>query len=71
MSPRGKKNCRLTDNFDKEWAVETLGIATEVFDLVWAAVFWFYPRAFDKVLQEGLSAKYPIIDIVLENARRG
>ncbi len=67
----GPSTLSATDNFDKEWAAETLGIATHVFDLVWVAVLAFYPKAFDKLVQEGLSAKYPILDMVLENARRG
>src|SRR5438034_875107 len=44
----GEAGLHVFDNFDEEWADETLRVAADVFDMVWFAVFDRYPRAFDR-----------------------
>jgi hypothetical protein len=60
----GPAALHVKDNFDKSWAVETIDIATDIFDLVWLAVLSFYPKAFDKLAQEGLLVDYPVLSLV-------
>jgi len=54
----------ILDNFDEAWAQETVGVAAEVFDLVWLAVFGHHPEAFERV--EKLSGDYRILKGVFE-----
>ena len=49
----------LTDNFDEEWARETLNIASTVFDVLWLAILGHHPDAFDRL--EQVFAGYPIL----------
>jgi hypothetical protein len=66
----GPAALHATDNFDKEWAIEAIDIATHVFDLVWMAVLAFYPEAFAKLAQGGLRTPYPILGQIIESARK-
>jgi hypothetical protein len=54
------------DNFDKEWAIDTLDAASVVFDLIWLAVLDFYPRAGDRLFAKGLRGHYPVVSDVLK-----
>src|SRR5262249_650011 len=54
----------VLDNFDQEWALETVDIASCVMDLIWLAVLEHYPPAF--VLLDKLSPVYPILHSVFE-----
>jgi hypothetical protein len=64
----GESALHVTDSFDREWALETVGIASEVFDLVWLAVLGHHPDAFDAI--DKLSADYPILKSVFEAVER-
>jgi hypothetical protein len=55
---------RVRDAFDKDLALETVGIGAEVFDLIWLAAFAHHPEAFEQV--EPLSGKYPVLQGVFE-----
>jgi len=61
----GESALHIRDNFDEEWARETIDVARKVFDLVWLAVFSHHPLAFEKV--ERLAGNYPILKIVFQN----
>lgn len=61
----GESALHVTDNFDEEWALETVDVARKVFDLVWLAVFSQHPLAFEKV--ESLAGNYPILKCVFQN----
>jgi hypothetical protein len=61
----GESALHVTDNFDKKWALEAVGVATKVFDLVWLAILRHHPVAFEKV--ERLCGAYPILKIVFED----
>jgi hypothetical protein len=58
----------VRDNFDEEWADETLRVAANVFDVVWFTIFDRYPRAFDRL--EKLHGGYPTLGLVFERANR-
>lgn len=57
----------MTDSFDKEWASETIEIATMIFDLVWLAVISRFPRCAELLAQKGLLLEYPIVTAALES----
>jgi len=57
----------MTDSFDKEWASETIDTATMIFDLVWLAVIWRFPRCAELLAQRGLLLEYPIVTTALES----
>ena len=59
----------FTDDFDEQWAQETLEIGAKVFALVWMAVFAHYPDAFELV--EPLEGKYPVVSEVFEREKTG
>jgi len=56
----------VTDSFDKKWALETIEIATVIFDLVWLAVISRFPRCAGSLAQRGLLLEYPIVTAALE-----
>lgn len=58
----------VRDSFNAEWALETIGTATDVFDLVWLAVISRFPRCSSLIAQKGLHIVYPVITAALENA---
>jgi hypothetical protein len=60
----------VTDTFDKEWALETIGTATVVFDLVWLAVISRFPRSAELIAQKRFHLEYPIVTTALENFSR-
>jgi hypothetical protein len=62
----GDSALHVTDDFDEGWALEAVGIAARVFDLVWLAVLGHHPAAFERVKK--LSGDYPILKIVFEKA---
>jgi len=55
----------ITDSFDKEWALETIGVTTMVFDLVWLAVLSRFPGCAGLLAQKGLHVAYPIVTTAL------
>ena len=57
----------VRDAFDREWALETVGTATMVFDLVWLAVISRFPGCAGLLAQKGLHVEYPIVTTALEN----
>jgi hypothetical protein len=57
----------ITDSFDKAWALETIGVSTMIFDLVWVAVLSRFPGCAGLIAQKGLHLEYPIVTTVLEN----
>ncbi len=61
----GESGLHVIDNFDEEWALETVRVATTVFDLVWLAVLTHHPLAFERV--ERLGGDYPILKSVFED----
>jgi hypothetical protein len=48
--------------------LETVDIASDVFDLVWLAVLSHHPAAF--VTMKKLSGDYPVLKSVFEEAKR-
>jgi hypothetical protein len=64
----GESALHVTDGFDREWALETVDIAADVFDLVWLAILGHHPAAFDAI--DKLSADYPVLKSVFEEAER-
>lgn len=63
----GKTGFLVRDAFDREWALETVGKATMVFDLVWLAVISRFPGCAGLLAQKGLHVEYPIVTTALEN----
>jgi hypothetical protein len=59
----GDSALHVTDNFDEGWALDTVTAATDVFDLVWLAVLQTFPKAGDRIAQEGLIVEYPILKL--------
>jgi hypothetical protein len=57
----------VTDSFDREWALETIEVATMTFDLVWLAVISRFPRCAELLAQKGLLLEYPIVTAALEH----
>jgi hypothetical protein len=57
----------MKDSFDKNWALETIEVATDVFDLVWLAIIWRFPECAEVLAQQGFHIEYPIVTTVLEN----
>jgi hypothetical protein len=57
----------MTDIFDKEWALETVEVATMIFDLIWLAVFSRFPRCVEMLAEKGLHVEYPIATTALKN----
>jgi len=57
----------MTDSFDKEWASETIEMATMIFDLVWLAVIYRFQDCAELIAHKGLLLKYPIVTAALEN----
>jgi len=57
----------MTDSFEKEWASETIEMATMIFDLVWVAVISRFPSCAELIAQKGLLLEYPIVTAALEN----
>jgi hypothetical protein len=55
----------MTDSFDKEWASETIEIATMIFGLVWLAIISRFPRCAELLAQKGLLLEYPIVTTAL------
>jgi len=62
----GASGFLVRDAFDKEWALETIGTATMVFDLVWLAVISRFPGCEELLAQKGLHLEYPTVTIALE-----
>jgi len=57
----------MTDSFDKEWASETIKMATMIFDLVWVAIISRFPSCAELIAQKGLLLEYPIVTAALSN----
>jgi len=57
----------VTDSFDREWALETIKVATVTFDLVWLAVISRFPECAELLAEKGLLVKYPIVTAALES----
>jgi hypothetical protein len=49
----------VADNFDEEWAKESVELGSAVFDLVWLAVVRHRPAVFDRITK--LWARYPVM----------
>jgi hypothetical protein len=64
----GDSVLHMKDAFDKEWALDTIHAATDVFDLVWLALLRFHERAIDLVARRKPKLKYPIVDLLLKCA---
>ncbi len=58
IGPAGLLICNA---FDKDWAIETLAAATQVFDLAWLAVLQTFPKAADRFERNPFSVAYPIL----------
>lgn len=63
-------NLLVKDSFDKAWALETIEIATMIFDLVWLAVISRFPGCAEPLVQKGLHLEYPIVTTALNNSQR-
>ncbi len=53
----------VRDAFDEQWALETIDIARDVFDLVWLTMMRQHPRAFDDLAQ--LHEEYHVTSSIL------
>lgn len=62
----GESTLLVLDNFDEEWARETIAAARCVFDVIWLAVLNRYPLAFNRL--SGLWGGYRVLDLVFRNA---
>jgi hypothetical protein len=65
----GPSDLHAIDNFDVEWALETIDVATDVFDLAWLTVLRMFPKAADRLPREALSVAYPVLKSVLGPGR--
>jgi hypothetical protein len=56
----------IRDAFDREWALEIIGAAVEVFDFIWFAALLFHLDALDLVRKRKLHGKYHTLDQMLK-----
>lgn len=68
IGPAGLLMCNA---FDRDWALETLAAATNVFDLAWLAVLQTFPKAADRLEGRAFSVAYPILKSAFDAAADG
>ncbi len=61
----------LVDRFSQEWAKETVRVATDIFDLIWALVISRFPGCLEMVAKQGLIVEYPMTKQILKEVADG